>query len=99
MRLSRKSSRTSEWRSARRAAVIGTFAVAACARDDASGRTDESATQETGPLVVYNAGSLARPIKAALDTFAAREDVRVEQESAGSLETARKLTELGKIPD
>jgi molybdate/tungstate transport system substrate-binding protein len=52
-----------------------------------------------GPLVVYNAGSLARPIRAALDTFAAREGVVVEQESAGSLESARKLTELGKIPD
>ncbi len=50
-------------------------------------------------LVAYNAGSLARPLRAALDSFAAREGVRVEQESAGSLETARKLTELGKIPD
>ena len=50
-------------------------------------------------LVVFNAGSLARPIRAALDTFAAHEGVRVEQESAGSLETARKLTELGKVPD
>jgi molybdate/tungstate transport system substrate-binding protein len=52
-----------------------------------------------GRLVVYNAGSLARPLKAALDTFARRENVLVEQESAGSLESARKLTELGKIPD
>lgn len=52
-----------------------------------------------GPLVVFNAGSLARPIRAALDSFAAREGLPVEQESAGSLETARKLTELGKIPD
>ena len=52
-----------------------------------------------GPLVVYNAGSLARPLRAALDTFARREGVVVEQESAGSLESARKLTELGKIPD
>jgi molybdate/tungstate transport system substrate-binding protein len=50
-------------------------------------------------LVVFNAGSLARPLRAALDTFATRHDVIVEQESAGSLETARKLTELGKIPD
>ena len=50
-------------------------------------------------LVVFNAGSLARPFRAALDTFAAHEGVRVEQESAGSLETARKLTELGKVPD
>jgi len=50
-------------------------------------------------LVVFNAGSLARPLRAALDTFAVREQVIVQQESAGSLETARKLTELGNIPD
>lgn len=50
-------------------------------------------------LTVYNAGSLARPLKAVLDTFARREGVTIAQESAGSLETARKLTELGKIPD
>lgn len=63
--------------------------VGACAPERPSG----------GTLVVFNAGSLARPLRAALDTFARREGVRVEQESAGSLESARKLTELGKIPD
>ena len=52
-----------------------------------------------GPLVVYTAGSLARPMRAALDSFSARTGTRYELESAGSLETARKLTELGKIPD
>lgn len=52
-----------------------------------------------GPLVVFNAGSLARPLRAALDSFAAAQGIATEQESAGSLETARKLTELGKIPD
>lgn len=50
-------------------------------------------------LVVYNAGSLARPLRAALDSFARREGITIAQESAGSLESARKLTELGKIPD
>ncbi len=50
-------------------------------------------------LVAFNAGSLARPLRAALDSFAAREGVQVLQESAGSLESARKLTELGKVPD
>ena len=50
-------------------------------------------------LTVYNAGSLARPLRAALDTFAAHHAVQIQQENAGSLETARKLTELGKIPD
>jgi molybdate/tungstate transport system substrate-binding protein len=53
----------------------------------------------SGPLVVFNAGSLARPLRAALDSFAAAQGITTEQESAGSLETARKLTELGKIPD
>jgi molybdate/tungstate transport system substrate-binding protein len=38
-------------------------------------------------------------MRAALDSFSARTGVRYELESAGSLETARKLTELGKIPD
>ncbi len=66
--------------------------------DRASDRGAARAADEDA-LVVFNAGSLARPIRAALDTFAAREGVRPEQESAGSLETARKLTELGKIPD
>lgn len=66
--------------------------------DRASDRGAARAADEDA-LVVFNAGSLARPMRAALDTFAAREGVRPEQESAGSLETARKLTELGKIPD
>lgn len=51
------------------------------------------------PIVVFTAGSLARPMRAALDSFARREGVRFQLEAAGSLETARKLTELGKIPD
>ncbi len=50
-------------------------------------------------LLVFNAGSLARPVRAALDSFARRERIAVHQESAGSLESARKLTELGRIPD
>lgn len=60
-----------------------------------------SGGEPTSPrqLVVFNAGSLARPMKAALDSFAAREGVEVQQESAGSLETARKLSDLGKLPD
>ena len=62
-----------------------------CARSD-------TVTNE-GPLVVYTAGSLARPMRAALDSFAARTGIEYQLESAGSLETARKLTELGKIPD
>ena len=69
--------------------------VLACSRNE----DGANATDVVGPLVVFNAGSLARPLRAALDTFATRENVRFEQEQAGSLETARKVTELGRIPD
>ena len=75
------------------AVAIAALSAAACARDEASSGST------SGPLIVYNAGSLARPLRAALDSFAARTRAQVEQESAGSLETARKLTELHKIPD
>ena len=54
----------------------------------------------SGPIVVYNAGSLARPFKELLDAFrAANPGVVPAQENSGSLEAARKLTELHKIPD
>lgn len=65
----------------------------------ACGGTERGPGTTAGPLVVFNAGSLARPLRAALDSFATREGIDIEQESAGSLETARKLTELGKLPD
>jgi len=53
-----------------------------------------------GPLVVYNAGSLAVPFKLVLDAFVRRyPEVRVEQEHSGSLAAVRKLTELDRIPD
>src|ERR1043166_9956646 len=55
---------------------------------------------QSGPLVVFNAGSLAYPFKQLLDAFSRlHAGVRPMQESSGSLEAARKLTELGKIPD
>lgn len=54
----------------------------------------------TGPLVVFNAGSLAKPFSDLLRAFKARNPgVRPAQENSGSLEAARKLTDLGKIPD
>lgn len=53
-----------------------------------------------GSLIVYNAGSLARPFRELLDSFKVRHPaVTPAQENSGSLEAARKLTELGKIPD
>ena len=56
--------------------------------------------QLAGELVVYNAGSLAYPFHELLAEFARKHpEVRGAQESSGSLEAARKLTELGKRPD
>jgi molybdate/tungstate transport system substrate-binding protein len=53
-----------------------------------------------GPLVVFNAGSLAKPFNDLLQEFKRRHpEVETAQENSGSLEAARKLTELGKIPD
>lgn len=54
----------------------------------------------TGELTVFNAGSLAYPFRELLAAFArAHPGIEPRQESSGSLEAARKLTELGKIPD
>ncbi len=70
-----------------------TFLFAAAGPADAQNRP-------AGPLVVFNAGSLAKPFNELLRVFSARyPDVVPAQENSGSLEAARKLTELGKIPD
>jgi molybdate/tungstate transport system substrate-binding protein len=55
----------------------------------------------TGPdtLVVFDAGTLAIPLKTVFDSFAVKHPAVLQQENAGSLETARKLIDLGKIPD
>lgn len=82
--------------------AVCALALASCSPNEAGSGKKEAQpgrTDESGVLVVYNAGSLARPLRAALDSFAASQRVVVQQENAGSLETARKLTELGKIPD
>ncbi len=52
-----------------------------------------------GTIVVYNAGALALPLRQALDSFSRRNNLAVRQENSGSVETVRKITELGRIPD
>ena len=79
-------------------ACVG-LACAGPSPDNSRSSTADSLGGADRRIVVYNAGSLALPLRIALDSFAAREKVTIEQENAGSLETARKLTELGKIPD
>src|SRR5689334_13778292 len=50
-------------------------------------------------VVVFAAASLAVPIRAALDTFARRTGTVVLQENGASLELARRITELHRVPD
>jgi molybdate/tungstate transport system substrate-binding protein len=50
-------------------------------------------------LVLYLAASLARPMQPVLDTYAANTGTVIQRESGASLEHARKITELGRIPD
>ena len=53
-----------------------------------------------GQLVIFNAGSLAKPFSDLLRAFTSRyPGVTPAQENSGSLEAARKLTDLGKVPD
>jgi molybdate/tungstate transport system substrate-binding protein len=60
----------------------------------------EAQHEPAGPLVVFNAGSLAKPFNDLLKAFEARHPkIDPAQENSGSLEAARKLTDLGKIPD
>lgn len=74
------------------------LALAALALLPAAGSAQAPALK--GDLVVFNAGSLGLPFRTLLRAFReANPDVKTAQESAGSLESARKLTELGKIPD
>jgi molybdate/tungstate transport system substrate-binding protein len=59
-----------------------------------------SSKAKPSPLVVFNAGSLAAPFRDLLAAFQAGNPAAVPaQEISGSLEAARKLTELGKVPD
>jgi molybdate/tungstate transport system substrate-binding protein len=58
----------------------------------------DGASQE--PFVVFTAVSLSRAMRAALDTFAAHEGIATpSQEVGGSVELARRITDLGRTPD
>ena len=51
------------------------------------------------PITVFAAASLARPLAVLADSFQRRSTVITRAELGGSLEQARKITELGRIPD
>ncbi len=51
------------------------------------------------PVTVFAAASLARPLALIADSFLVHSRVATKAELGGSLEHARKLTELGRTPD
>ncbi|HXT14748.1 MAG TPA: extracellular solute-binding protein [Gemmatimonadaceae bacterium] len=50
-------------------------------------------------LVLFLAASLTKPLQPVLDSFALRSGTVIQRESGASLEHARKLTELHRVPD
>ena len=70
------------------------FTSLACARP-----CEAAAVSRADTVVVFAAASLAVPIRAALDSFARRTGTVVQQENGASLELARRITELGRVPD
>jgi molybdate/tungstate transport system substrate-binding protein len=80
----------------RRLTTFAGAALVACSGDKGPGADPAM----TGSLVVFNAGSLAFAFQELLAAFrASHPGVVPEQESSGSLEAGRKITELGKTPD
>jgi molybdate/tungstate transport system substrate-binding protein len=50
-------------------------------------------------VVVYTAASLAAPVRAVLDSFTRRTGAVIRQENGASIELARRITELHRVPD
>ena len=55
--------------------------------------------QRPGTLLVMNAASITKPVRAALDSFSARTGLKYELEPGSSLEIARRFTELHRTAD
>ena len=71
--------------------------AAACSTSGSDGRGANGAQRDT--VVVFDAASLAAPMKAALDSFSRHTGAVVSEEHGASLELARRITELGRVPD
>jgi len=77
-------------------ALVG---VASAFRSGGSPALDASRVGTPGILSVMSAASITRPMRAVLDSFAARTGAKYELEPGASLEIARRLTELRRTPD
>src|SRR5438874_8942598 len=79
------------------APAIGLGAMAGLACAGREGAAGSAGLRDR--MVIYLAASLTRPLQPVLDSFAARSGTVVLRESGASLEHARKITELHRIPD
>lgn len=90
---------------ARRAALISITFVAGASAFTGGGRVASRATPRPTPaaapgvLLVMNAASITKPVRALLDSFAAHTGAKYALEPGASLEIARRLTELHRTPD
>jgi len=78
-------------------AVIILALLGASAR--AANAAPVAARADVDTVVVFTAASLAAPVRAALDAFARRTGTVVLQENGASLELARRITDLHRVPD
>src|SRR6185503_6256111 len=75
--------------------VVAALLFPSCRRSE-----QNRASQQRRQLIVFNAGSLAGPVSDLLTEFAKlHPGITPQQENSGSLEAARKITELGKPCD
>jgi molybdate/tungstate transport system substrate-binding protein len=83
--------------------LVTVFAAIACTDGRSAGANDAQApdtrARRSDSLVIFLAASLTRPMQPLLDSFVARTGAHIIRESGGSVEHARKLTELHRIPD
>ncbi|HEY5219730.1 MAG TPA: extracellular solute-binding protein, partial [Gemmatimonadaceae bacterium] len=82
------------------AATALAMALVACSgHTDRAASTSDSADSASGALDVMNAASITQPLRAVLDTFAARTGTRYALQPGASLELARLITETHRRPD
>jgi len=93
--------RRGEFSKARRAIIVSLalVGVASAFRSSEAPARDAFHLATPGILSVMNAASITRPMRAVLDSFAARTGAKYELEPGASLEIARRLTELRRTPD
>jgi molybdate/tungstate transport system substrate-binding protein len=76
--------------------VLSAIILSSCRNN----RSDKQSEGLSGNLTIFHAGSLAIPFKALADSFSKiHPEVRVLSESAGSLASIRKITDLNKPCD